>query len=42
MIRDEFIWVEKYRPRTIDDTILPIGLKSTFQQFVLREIQIQR
>ena len=34
MIRDEFIWVEKYRPRTIDDTILPIGLKSTFQQFV--------
>jgi len=34
MIRDDFIWVEKYRPRTIDDTILPIGLKSTFQQFV--------
>ena len=34
MIRDEFIWVEKYRPRTIDDTILPVGLKSTFQQFV--------
>ena len=34
MIRDEFIWVEKYRPRTIYNTILPIGLKSTFQQFV--------
>ena len=31
---DEFLWVEKYRPRTIDDCILPEGLKSTFRQFV--------
>jgi DNA polymerase III delta prime subunit len=29
-----FIWVEKYRPKTIDDTILPVDLKATFQQFV--------
>lgn len=31
---EEFIWVEKYRPRKIADTILPVDLKSTFQQFV--------
>lgn len=29
-----FIWVEKYRPKTIDETILPADLKTTFQQFV--------
>ena len=29
-----FIWVEKYRPKTIEDTILPAELKATFQQFV--------
>jgi DNA polymerase III delta prime subunit len=34
MIRDDFLWVEKYRPRTVADTILPDGLKKTFQQFV--------
>jgi DNA polymerase III delta prime subunit len=34
MIRDDFLWVEKYRPRTIDSTILPADLKATFQQFV--------
>lgn len=31
---EEFIWVEKYRPKTIADTILPENLKKTFQQFV--------
>lgn len=31
---DEFLWVEKYRPQTIEDTILPAELKATFQQFV--------
>jgi len=31
---EEFLWVEKYRPKTIADTILPEGLKSTFQEFV--------
>jgi DNA polymerase III delta prime subunit len=31
---NEFIWVEKYRPKTIEETILPVDLKKTFQQFV--------
>lgn len=31
---DEFLWTEKYRPRTISDTILPEALKNTFQEFV--------
>ena len=30
----EFLWVEKYRPRTIAETILPDGLKQTFQRLV--------
>lgn len=33
-MREDFLWVEKYRPRTIADTILPINLKKTLQQFV--------
>lgn len=31
---NEFLFVEKYRPKTIADTILPKELKATFQQFV--------
>jgi DNA polymerase III delta prime subunit len=31
---EEFLWVEKYRPKTVEETILPVELKSTFQQFV--------
>jgi DNA polymerase III delta prime subunit len=31
---EEFLWVEKFRPKTIDETILPPALKKTFQQFV--------
>lgn len=31
---DQFLWVEKYRPRKIADTILPAELKATFQKFV--------
>lgn len=31
---EDFLWVEKYRPRTVADTILPANLKATFQQFV--------
>lgn len=31
---DEFLWVEKYRPKTIADAILPEHLKTTFQEFV--------
>ena len=32
----DFIWVEKYRPTTIDECILPKGIKKTFQDFVGR------
>jgi len=31
---NDFLWVEKYRPRTIAETILPDGLKQTFQRLV--------
>jgi replication factor C small subunit len=31
---EEFLWVEKYRPKTIKDCILPDNLKQTFQEFV--------
>ena len=34
MSRNEFVWVESYRPQTIDECILPIGIKNTFKQFV--------
>ena len=30
----EFLYVEKYRPQTIEDTILPTRLKKTFKEFV--------
>ena len=30
----EFLWVEKYRPVTVEETILPQELKATFQEFV--------
>ena len=33
-IRDEFLFVEKYRPTAIDDCILPQSIKDTFQEFV--------
>lgn len=34
-IRDgQFLWVEKYRPQTIDDCILPERLKKTFKDYV--------
>lgn len=31
---DTFLWVEKYRPTTVNDCILPVKLKETFQEFV--------
>lgn len=31
---DEFLWVEKYRPTTIDECILPDDLKQTFKKIV--------
>ena len=30
----DFIWVEKYRPQTIEDCILPESTKKTFQNFL--------
>ena len=34
MSRNEFVWVEKYRPQTIDDCILPDNIKKTFIDFL--------
>lgn len=31
---DMFLWVEKYRPKKVEDCILPESLKSTFQEYV--------
>ena len=33
-MRDDFLWVEKYRPKTINDTVLSSELKTLFQTFV--------
>ena len=30
----DFIWVEKYRPQTIDECILPENIKKTFKDFL--------
>ena len=34
MSRDEFLWVEKYRPKTIKECILPTNIKKTFKDFL--------
>ena len=31
---EEFVWVEKYRPKKISDCILPTNIKKTFQDFL--------
>jgi len=31
---DQYLWVEKYRPTTIDECVLPDSLKKTFKEFV--------
>ena len=33
-MRDEFLWVEKYRPKTVEDCILPDNIKKTFLDFL--------
>ena len=33
-MREEFLWVEKYRPHTIDDCVLPGDMKKIFKKFV--------
>ncbi len=35
-MRDEFLWVEKYRPKTIEECILPEPIKKTFLDFLNR------
>jgi len=34
MSRNDFVWVEKYRPNTIEECILPDNIKKTFQDFL--------
>lgn len=34
--QNEFLWVEKYRPQTIKDCILPVSLKKTFEDMVAK------
>ena len=34
---EQFLWVEKYRPHTISDCILPEEVKTTFQEFVAKK-----
>ena len=36
-MNQEFLFVEKYRPQNIEDTILPESIKSTFREFVKQE-----
>ena len=35
-MRDEFLWVEKYRPKTIEECILPNDIKKTFKEFLVK------
>ena len=32
--KDDYLWVEKYRPHTIEDCVLPDNLKAIFQKYV--------
>jgi DNA polymerase III delta prime subunit len=34
--RTDFLWVERYRPRKIEDCILPEGIKKTFSDFLAK------
>jgi len=36
-MNEHILWVEKYRPKTIEDCILPDSLKATFQEYVNRK-----
>jgi len=35
-MRNDFIWTEKFRPKTIDECILPDNIKETFKDFLTR------
>ena len=32
--REDFLWVEKYRPATIEDCVLPTDIKQTFLDII--------
>ena len=34
MNRNDFLWVEKYRPKVVEDCILPESTLKTFQDFL--------
>jgi len=38
MIREQILWVEKYRPHTVKDTVLPENLRQEFQSYVDKKI----
>ena len=33
-MKNDFLWVEKYRPQKVEECILPESIKSTFQEFI--------
>ena len=33
-MKEQILWVEAYRPKTIDDCILPTDTKKTFKEFI--------
>jgi DNA polymerase III delta prime subunit len=33
---NQFLWVEKYRPQTIDECVLPEALKNTFKEYIAK------
>jgi len=36
-MEQHFLWVEKYRPKTVDDCVLPKALKNTFNDFAQQD-----
>lgn len=35
-VDNQFLWVESYRPKTIDDCVLPEHLKNTFKEYIVK------
>ena len=33
-VKNDFLWVERYRPTTVEDCILPDSIKNVFKGFV--------
>ena len=33
-MREQFLWVEKYRPKIVEECVLPTDIKQTFREFV--------